>query len=66
MSHDLGVISEKHTPESLAEKIRGLNHSAINHFKRKAHAAARRLSADANRETLLNLVQSLCAASQPS
>lgn len=44
--HDLGVISDDFTPESLREAIRSLTVADVDRFKANSHAAARKLSAE--------------------
>lgn len=44
--HDLGVVSEDFTPESLREAIRSLTVANVDQFKANSHAAARKLSAE--------------------
>lgn len=44
--HDLGVISEDFTPESLREAIRSLTIARVDQFKANSHEAARVLSAE--------------------
>ncbi|HEX7117797.1 MAG TPA: glycosyltransferase [Longimicrobiales bacterium] len=54
--YGVGVVAEDFTPESFAAAIRSCTVERIGAFKRRAHEAARVLSADANRETILALV----------
>ena len=54
--NDCGVIAAGFTARDLAAALSGLSHTQINHFKRQSHSIARELSAERNKELLLNLV----------
>lgn len=55
-THNLGVVSENFTPESLAEKISVLSVEQINAFKQATSTAAKEHNAEKNKEILLTLV----------
>ncbi len=55
--YDLGVIGEDFSPKSLAQCLISLDKEKINYYKLQSHKIARRLSAEQNKELLLNLVQ---------
>jgi hypothetical protein len=55
--HDLGVIAEDFEPKTLAEKIMALDYQKINYYKQQSHQAAYELSAERNKQILLDLVQ---------
>ena len=57
--HDLGVISEDFSPKTLAQHLRSLDSKTINYYKLQSHKAARILSAEKNKELLLDLVKKL-------
>jgi hypothetical protein len=52
---DLGVVADDFTPEAMARALAPLTPDAIERFKSNAENAARDLSADANRERVLDL-----------
>lgn len=53
---DLGVVASDFRPESLAASLNALGDEDLRRFRENAHAAARELSAETNRERLLELV----------
>ena len=55
--YDLGVIAEDFEPKTLAEKIMALDYQKINYYKQQSHQAAYELSAERNKQILLDLVQ---------
>jgi glycosyltransferase involved in cell wall biosynthesis len=57
--YDCGVVASGFSPRELAAALSGLDHTRINHFKRQSHEAAGKLSAERNKELLLNLVANL-------
>jgi hypothetical protein len=57
--HDLGVVSQDFSPKTLAQCLRNLDLKQINDYKRRSHKAARILSAEKNKELLLDLVERL-------
>jgi len=57
--HDLGVISEDFSPKRLAQCLRHLDPKTINFYKSQSHKAAQILSAEKNKELLLDLVKKL-------
>jgi len=57
--HDLGVVSEDFSPKTLAQCLRHLDPKTINYYKLQSHKAARILSAEKNKELLLDLVEKL-------
>lgn len=54
--NDCGVIAPGFAARELAAALSGLSHKQINHFKCQSHSIARELSAERNKELLLNLV----------
>jgi glycosyltransferase involved in cell wall biosynthesis len=56
-----GVVAESFHPESMAKVLASLDHDQLNRFKQQSHRIARTYSADANREALLELVETLIA-----
>jgi hypothetical protein len=57
--NDCGVISPGFSARDLAAALSGLNHAQINAFKLQSHSIAREVSAERNKELLLNLVARL-------
>lgn len=57
--HDLGIISDDFTPQSLAHRLNVLDDQEIARYKSNAHRAARALSAERNRELFLSVVDSV-------
>ncbi len=55
--HDLGIVAEDFEPETLAKKIMNLDYEKINYYKNQSHKVAYSLSAENNKQILLNLVQ---------
>jgi hypothetical protein len=53
--HGLGVVSDDFSPESFARTLSALAPEGIDRFKKNADAAARALSAESSRRTLLDL-----------
>lgn len=64
--HGVGVVARDFTPEALAECIRGCSREEIAAFKQRAHHVAPVLCAEANRGTLLSLVERVLSAPRPS
>ncbi len=62
--HDLGVISDDFTPQSLAHRLLSLDHDQINAYKHHSHAIAHRYSSEGNRILLLDLVRTIRSARQ--
>ncbi len=58
---DLGVVTDDFSPAALARALAALTPDAVARFKRNAHAAARRLSADTVRTQLHALAERLLA-----
>ena len=56
-NYDLGVVAEDFEPKTLAQKIMDLNYQKINYYKQKSHEFAYELSAENNKQILLNLVK---------
>jgi glycosyltransferase involved in cell wall biosynthesis len=54
---DLGVVAEDFSPESMAAAIKTLTPEKIDHFKAQANKHAYELSAEKNRERLLQLIE---------
>ncbi|HEX7050666.1 MAG TPA: glycosyltransferase [Longimicrobiales bacterium] len=54
--YGVGVVAKDFSPEALAEKISACGPDRIAEYKLRAHAAAPRLCAEANRERVLSLV----------
>ncbi len=57
--HDLGVVSEDFSPKTFARCLSVLDREKINYYKSQSHQAARILSAERNKELLLDLVEKL-------
>jgi glycosyltransferase involved in cell wall biosynthesis len=55
--YDLGVISEDFSPETFARSLSTLDAEKINYYKLRAHRIARMMSAERNKEILLDLVR---------
>ncbi|NQT92094.1 MAG: glycosyltransferase [Lentisphaerae bacterium] len=55
--HDCGVVSNDFSPAALAKLLQQLDFEKINYFKQQSHRIARQLSAENNRERLLDLVE---------
>jgi hypothetical protein len=55
------VVAGDFTPQAMAASLNRLDHSQINSYKERAHAAAAALSADSNRQLLLELVERVLA-----
>jgi hypothetical protein len=53
------VISEDFSPKRLAQCLRHLDPKTINFYKSQSHKAAQILSAEKNKELLLDLVKKL-------
>ena len=56
-AHDCGVVARDFEPKSLANCLLKLDHNKINHYKCQSHKIARKMSAEQNREKLLNLIE---------
>jgi glycosyltransferase involved in cell wall biosynthesis len=57
--HDLGLVSEDFSPKTFARCLSVLSREKINYYKSQSHQAARILSAEKNKELLLDLVGKL-------
>ena len=57
--HDLGVVSEDFSPKMFARCLSVLGREKINYYKSQSHQAARILSAEKNKELLLDLARKL-------
>jgi len=57
--HGCGVIADDFSPESLARRLRDLDFRIINRFKEQNHRNAKKLSAEGNREIILDLVRNV-------
>ena len=55
--YGFGVLAEDFSPKSLANKLNQLTREQIARYKTLSHAAARKLSFEANTETLLGIVK---------
>ena len=55
--YDLGVVSEDFSPKTFARSLSTLDAEKINYYKLRSHNIARRMSAEKNREILLDLVR---------
>jgi hypothetical protein len=55
--YDLGVISEDFSPKTFALSLSSLDREKINHYKLRSHRIARMMSAEKNKEILLDLVR---------
>lgn len=58
-THQVGVVADDFTPQSLARKINSLTTAEISFFKNQADKAARELSAEKNKVILNDLVSNL-------
>jgi Glycosyl transferases group 1/Glycosyl transferase 4-like domain len=56
----VGVVGEDFRPKTLAAHLNRLTSDDINRCKQRAHAAAWEMSAEANREILLDICRRLC------
>lgn len=59
--HDCGVIAADFGPRAFAEALGKLDHTQLNHYKQRSHAAAEVLSAEHNKALLLDVVAGLLA-----
>jgi glycosyltransferase involved in cell wall biosynthesis len=59
--YDCGVVARDFDPKSLANCLLRLDNTKINHYKCQSHKIARKMSAEQNRETLLNLIDQTLA-----
>ena len=57
--HDLGIVSEDFSPKTFARSLSSLGRETINYHKLQSHKAARMMSAERNREILLDLVRQI-------
>lgn len=57
--YDLGVISDKFDPESLAKKLQTLTKSKLEYYKMRSHEASYYLSSEKNLELLDNIIESV-------
>ena len=57
--HQLGVVASDFSPRALAEQLNRLTTEDVRDFKQRSHQAARLLSADHNRDLLLNTLRQL-------
>jgi hypothetical protein len=55
-AHDCGVVAEDHSPASFARALRGLTPDRIAALKLGSHRAARELTAERNRDVVLEMV----------
>jgi hypothetical protein len=55
--YDLGVVSEDFSPKTFARSLSTLDAEKINDYKTKSHNVARLMSAEKNKEILLDLVR---------
>jgi hypothetical protein len=55
--HDLGVVSDDFSPQSLAQRLMHLDHAQINYYKQQSHKAARIFSAEQNTAIVQDLVE---------
>ncbi|MBP7147109.1 MAG: hypothetical protein KBD01_06165 [Acidobacteria bacterium] len=62
--NDLGLVTDDFSPAALARTLAALTPDAVARFKRNAHAAARRLSADTVRTQLHRLAERLLAGAR--
>ena len=60
--HDLGVVAQDFSPEALAHRLVSLDKEKINHYKLQSHKIAWALSAEKNREILLDMIEHLLKA----
>ena len=60
--HGFGVVSEGFSADSFSAALRSLTPARIAEFKARAHVAADTLSAEANRDVLLDLVDRVLAS----
>jgi len=54
--HDLGIVSGDFSPKTFARSLSSLDGEKINYYKLRSHRIARRMSAERNKEILLDLV----------
>jgi hypothetical protein len=57
--HDLGIVSEDFSPKTFARSLSSLDREKINYYKLRSHRIARMMSAERNKEILLDLVRQL-------
>ena len=57
--HDLGIVSGDFSPKTFARSLSSLDGEKINYYKLRSHRIARRMSAERNKEILLDLVRQL-------
>lgn len=55
--YDLGVVADDFHPQSLAKVLMKIDRTKINYYKQNCHNIANLMSAEQNREKLLDLVQ---------
>ena len=61
-----GVVAADFTPEALAAALTGLDHAQINLMKQNSDRIARQMSAESNRETLLQVVAGVLGEPGPA
>ena len=64
--NDCGVVAADFTPEALAAALRGLDHAQIDRMKQNSDRIARQMSAERNRETLLQAVAGVLGEPGPA
>jgi len=57
--HELGVVADDFSPQSLASQINALDADKIMHYKQNSHRVAWDLSAEKSKQTLLSVVESV-------
>ena len=57
--YDCGVVAEDFSPQALAKSLMQLDIDRINYYKQRSHEAAYELSAEKNKEKLLEIVASV-------
>jgi glycosyltransferase involved in cell wall biosynthesis len=55
-AHDLGVVSDDFSPQSLARCLLDIDRRKLDYYKLQSHRVARTMSAEQNKKTLLTLV----------
>jgi hypothetical protein len=61
-----GVVATDFTPEALSAALRGLDHAQIDRMKQNSDRIARQMSAERNRETLLQVVAGVLGKPGPA
>ncbi len=57
--YDCGVVGEDFSPETLAGHIATLDEKKIDYYKNQSHKAAKMLSSEQNRETIMKVIEDL-------